>query len=392
MNRDKGKRNIPQAGRTAGSKPDKAAARASMPFKYTLLPLGTVVSAAVAYCGFRHETAAGMAMLLCSLYIGFFARERATVVGVIVPAYLIVLFSGGFAVPAAYVGICVAVGAGAFLFRLNRLSFALAALAATAAGALLLGPAGAALGLALIPPALVLARVYPRSSVGVSVAMTAAATAASAAVFGAVFLLLSPEYGLPEGIGGVGELLDGLRRELIDLTLKKYSAMEIGPGGAEQYVDSVIRISPGLAAAAAEALAYISNSVCGAAFRGFEIEPESFTNAPERYILSPVTGTVYFITALVCAGSSSEFGVLAVSCENIMLALSLPLAVFAVSAARRAAKKASLAFLGTAVTAAAAGAAIFAGWQGISLFAAVGGVLCIITPVRRFFNSSEGSK
>lgn len=364
---------------------------AYIPFQYTLFPLGAVTAAAVACCAFRHDAVAGLAMLLCALFIGFFARERMTVVGVIVPAYLAVLFSGKFALPAVYVGICVAVGVGAFLFRVNRIAFAVSALLGAAAGALMLGPAGVLPGLAFVPPALVLAYVYPRSTVGEAVASTAASTALSAAGFGLLFILLSPEYGLPDGVVGMGSFFAWLKDGLIESTLSRYASLGVdaGSGAVEQYVDSILRMLPGLAAVAAEVLAFFSVSVCGAVFRGLEIEPEEFTRAPGRYVVSPVTGGLYFAASLAYVIFASDFaeGAPAVVCENLMLALALPLAVYAVSAARRAAKKAELNFLGTLVTVIAAAAVLFAGWQGVCLFAAVGGVICIIIPIRRLFFS-----
>ena len=102
-----------------------------------------------------------------------------------------------------------------------------------------------------------------------------------------------------------------------------------------------------------------------------------------------MTGGLYFAASLAYVIFASDFaeGAPAVVCENLMLALALPLAVYAVSAARRAAKKAELNFLGTLVTVIAAAAVLFAGWQGVCLFAAVGGVICIIIPIRRLFFS-----
>lgn len=373
----------------SGGAPQEAAAeeKAHAPFLYALMPMLAAAAGAAAYCSYRHETAAGVFMLACAIFIGFFARERLPVVGIIVPAYAAVLFTGNFTLSAAYVGVCTAIGVGAFIFRINRISFAVSAVLAAGAGALLLGPAGALVGVAFVIPALVLGHIYPRSSVGEAMAFTSLAAVAAAAVFGGLFVCLSPGLGLPEGITGIGDIADRLREEFISRVTAAYTAagLDVGSGAAEQYVDSVIRMLPGLLAVAAEVVGFFSAGVCGALFRTLGIEPEEFTAAPSRAMLSPMAGIVYFLsslTYLIISGSAGD-GVAAVVCENIMLTLALPLAVFAVSAVRRTAAAAGMHFLGSLAVAAVIFAAIFGGWQGICLFAAVGGVICFVIPLRR---------
>ena len=107
----------------SGGAPQEAAAeeKAHAPFLYALMPMLAAAAGAAAYCSYRHETAAGVFMLACAIFIGFFARERLPVVGIIVPAYAAVLFTGNFTLSAAYVGVCTAIGVGAFIFRINRI-------------------------------------------------------------------------------------------------------------------------------------------------------------------------------------------------------------------------------------------------------------------------------
>ena len=136
-------------------------------------------------------------MLFAAIFIGFFARERATVAGIIIPAYLLVLFTGKFVISAAYLGICTAIGVGAFLFRVNRLAFLITAVIATGGSMLLLGASGALIGIAAIPAMLVLSWAYTRTGIGEAVGYTAVAAAVSGIALGALFIILSPDYVVP---------------------------------------------------------------------------------------------------------------------------------------------------------------------------------------------------
>lgn len=372
------------------------AGKTSVP--WLILNTAGFLAGVLSCCSFGHEVAAGVFMMGAAIFIGFFARERATVAGIIIPAYLFVLFTGRFAVSAFYLGICAAIGAGAFLLRVSRLAFGIASVLAVVCGAVMQGAAGAFLGAAVIPAVLVLGAIYPRSTVGVAVGCTALAAVLSAVVFGGLFLAFSPEFGIPEGVSDVSGLVAALRGEFIRRVTAVYAAsgIEAGMGAVTQYVDTVICMLPGILAAAAEVTAFFAMSVCGALFRGFELEPPEFTNAEARYIISPVGGLVYVAAVLTyIAASGGDVSVdtgsiSAAAAENIMLAMSLPLAVFAISWARGMARRAGLAGLGTAMIVAAALSVIFAGWQGISVFSAFGTVLCFVLPIYRSVRNRAG--
>lgn len=370
---------------------------AHAPLAYALIPLAATAAGVLAYSSFRHETLAGVFMLFAAIFIGFFARERATVAGIIIPAYLLVLFTGKFVISAAYLGICTAIGVGAFLFRVNRLAFLITAVIATGGSMLLLGASGALIGIAAIPAMLVLSWAYTRTGIGEAVGYTASTAAVSGIVLGALFIILSPDYVVPEGIRSMGDVSAWLRAEFISRVSAAYDAAGItaGSGAVEQYVDSVIRLLPALAAITAEIIAYFSTAVCGAIFRTIEVEPEQFTNSPARRMLSPMCGAVYFVASvvyLILSGGDSSIdtgSTAAVVCENIMLALALPLAVFAVSWVRRAARDAGFAPLGTISVIALVISALLAGWQGICLFAAMGGALCLTLPIAQMIRNSR---
>ena len=72
-----------------------------------------------------------------------------------------------------------------------------------------------------------------------------------------------------------------------------------------------------------------------------------------------------------------------------MLALALPLAVFAVSWARRAARNAGLAPLGTLSVIALVISVLLAGWQGICFFSAMGGGLCLMLPLVQMIRNNR---
>lgn len=354
----------------------------------------------LSYCSFGHEIAAGAFMMAAAVFIGFFARERVTVIGVIIPAYAVVLFSGKFSLPAAYLGICVAVGIGAFLFRVCKPAMFIAAAIAAAVTALMHGAEGMILCAAVIPAAMILAAIYPRTTLGVATGVTALALVLLCAAFGGLFLALSPEFGIPDGISGIGDIAALLRRTIIARVSAAYAAsgVEVGAGAVEQYADTVIRMLPGVVAAAAEVVAFFSVGVCGAIFRATGLEPSDFTNAEARYLVSPFGGIVYAAAALtyvIAQGGDVSVdggGIAVVTAENIMLAMSLPLAVFAISWARTAARRAGLGALSTLVIVAAVLSVLFAGWQGVSIFAAFGTVLCIILPIYRSFRVRRGDQ
>lgn len=369
-------------------KQKKRAARraeaAHLPLLPALIPCAAMILGACACCAYGRETAAGLFMLGSALFLGTFARERAVIFGVIVPAYVVVLFSGDFSLPALCLGACAAVGSGAFLFRINKIVFFAGSLITLGIGVALAGNAGGLACVALSLTAAVLGTVYPVSRIGESVAYTAAALGIAVLLLGAVSVFI--EGGA--SIEVLAELPARIKRQLIS-AVGAAAAADTASGALEQYVDSVMKLLPGLFAAAVEVLAFFMHCVCGAIFRSASMEPEAFTTAPSRYIVSPITALLYFAATLVCA-AVDESGTVSVVCENIMLMLSLPLAVYAVFEVTQRLRRAELEAIGKLVVAAAVLATIFGGWQGVCILAAAGAVMSCILPLGAFIGGIVG--
>lgn len=160
----------------------------------------------------------GFALMAMAALIFAAARCRVTVLGLIVPAYLCVLFTGAFSVQTVAVGIVFAAGVSAFLIRGRRWIFAAGALILSALlivlirglpyVLLLLGPAAAGAALALL---------WCREKVsGASAALAAVLTAVFVLLFLAdrrLHLVFVPEL---TGAGDLSQIADTIRSALTE--------------------------------------------------------------------------------------------------------------------------------------------------------------------------------
>lgn len=359
------------------------------PFWWSLMPAGAVAAGvgSVLAAAYSRDTIAGLCMLAAALFIVFFARERMTLFALVIPACIIAFMSGSFAMPALVLGCVAAIGIGAFLFRINRAAFLLAAAASAAIGFAFGSAPGILFGVAFIPAAIVLSMAYPRTTVGEAVGVTALTAALSAVVFGVLFVIASPNIS-KDGLAGVADIGRLLLDRIADYTAAAYAeaGVEVGAGAVRQYALSLVRMLPGVAAAVAEIAAFLAVAVCGAIFRTLDIEPHAFTEAPSRYLLSPICGAVYFAAIIVYLSltggdGSVGGGTAAVICENIILMLALPLTVFSVSWLRRVSLRGGWRFIAPMIIIAPVISVMTSGFGGLSLFAAFGCILCIILPI-----------
>lgn len=359
------------------------------PFLWSLIPAGAVAAGmgAVVAAAYSRDAAAGLFMLTAVLFISFFARENVTMFALVLPACVIAFMSGSFAVPAPVLGFVAAMGIGAFLQRINRAAFWLAAVASAALGFVFGGVAGIFMGVAFIPAALALSVAYPRTTVGEAVGVTALTAVLSAAACGALWVIVSPGVSVA-GIGSAADIGRLLYDLVVDYTTSAYAeaGVEIGVGAVSQYAISLVRMLPGMVAALAEVAAFLAVAVCGAIFRALDIEPRSFTSAPTRYRLSPLCGVIYFAAMMIYMSltggdGSTGGGTAAVVCENIILLLALPLTAFSVSWLRRMALRGRAAFVAPLIIAAPIVSIFASGFSGLSLFAAFGCILCLILPI-----------
>lgn len=298
--------------------------------QYALLLSVALLPAYLALPFASSELFCGFALLaMCALII-FAARRRATVLGLVAPAYLTVLFTGRFAPQAVVIGVIFAAGVSAFLIRGHRTVFALvpAALAALLAAL----ARGAEYSLLLFLPlaaGLTLAALWCRRPLSGAVAATAAALAA------AFFCLFAADVRLRTIFPQELTVTSDLAALAASFRAQIYVRLNAAQAAAGSVVDEsysarlselAVNTIPALLSGAALILGYLQHRVVEAFADGAALDP--YLPASSRELsLSPIGAffcigaSVLYLFASLFSGGTSFLSVLAV---NIVLILILP--------------------------------------------------------------------
>lgn len=278
-----------------------------------------ILISALAPVFFEVPVYCGIALFVASALIFMTARDVLPVCGILLPAILELIATGGLSMPAVYVGGIFAVAATAYLTLVGRWYFALGAAAvAYACGAFVLDPT-----VALIAPVCVLfgflfALMLPRYGIGATAGISAALLSAGGV---AVFLLLGGD------LAAVGE---SIRTYITEIYLSINEQMFIiEESTAEMLAAYFVNISPALVFSVVSAICYLAASLTvsllSSSGLGEEIPADMRTLS-----LSPVNGFVFlfsFFLAAAFALEGGEFELYAAVFENIVIALALPFTV-----------------------------------------------------------------
>ena len=330
--------------RPTAEAPDRSAQ--AVPFRFRLTPayaallsLG-LLPAYLALPFASSELFCGFALMAMSVLLLAAARRRLTVFGLILPAYLGVLFTGSFAVQTGVIGVIFAASVTAFLIRGGRWPFAVIPLAASVA---LVGTARgfgyAVLLLLPVAAAAALSVLWCRTGFSGAVTAVAAALAAAFAILffidGRMHLFFSPD------VTGAGDL-SAVAASLRDALAARFNAIQTAAVGfadeksSASAAEKIVNLLPAALFSAALLLGYLQSRVLEAfaanAGLGERIPPVS-----RELSLSPVCGFAVLTACFLClctglGGTKSFMSALAV---NLICILLLPLCAVGTRALHR---------------------------------------------------------
>lgn len=264
----------------------------------------------------------GIALFVASGLIFMTARDVLPVCGILLPAFLELIASGGLSLPAVYVGVIFAVASTAYLSLVGKWYFALgAAVVAYACGAFVIDPT-----VALIAPACVLvgflfALMLPRYGIGATAGISAVLLSAGGV---ALFIALG---------GDLASVGDSVRTYITELYLSINEINEqifiIEESTAEMIAAYFVNISPALIFAAISAICYLAASLTVSLLTSSGLG-EEIPDGMRTLSLSPVNGFVFLACFFLSAAFSIEGGELELwgaVCDNVVVALALPFTV-----------------------------------------------------------------
>lgn len=293
----------------------------------------------------------GISILAISALVFITAHDVLPVCGILLPAFLVLIATGGLALPAIFIGSVFAVGAAAYLALLGRAYVPiLTALAAYAIAAVILDPVTAIIVTLPILLGLLSALMLPNHDLSLTAGLM---TILVYAVFIIAFLSLG---------GDLAETADSLREYIRVLyqSVNEY-AFVIEEETIEILAAYLVNILPGIIFAVISVVCYLACTVTVSMLRSSGLGDE-MPREMQTLTLSPVSGVIFLLCFFLSAAFSIEGGKFELAgavTDNIAVALALPFAavgcrvtrnylmnrVFASSLSRRKVSAAAVALL-----------------------------------------------
>lgn len=265
----------------------------------------------------------GIALFVAAALIFMTARDVLPICGILLPAILELMTTGSLSLPALYVGVIFAIAATAYLTLVGRWYFAFgAAVVAYACAAFVLDTVAALVAPVCVLFGFLFALMLPRYGIGATSGISAALLGTGGV---ALFLVLGGD------LASVGE---SVRTYITELYMSINSLSELAGRGAiieestaEMLAAYFVNISPAIVFAVLSAICYLASSLT-VSFLNSSGLGEEIPEEMRSLSLSPVNGFVFLACFFLSAAFSiegGEFELWAAVCDNIVIALALPL-------------------------------------------------------------------
>lgn len=268
----------------------------------------------------------GVSILAISALVFITAHDVLPVCGILLPAFLVLISTGGLALPAIYIGFIFSVGATAYLALLGRAYVPiLTAVAAYGVAAVILDPMTAIIVTLPVLLGLLAAIMLPRHELSLTAGSMTILVCA-----GLIITFLALGGNLAETAEAIREYIRALYR-----SVNEY-AYVIEEETIEVIAAYLVNMLPGLIFAVISVVCYLACAITVSLLRASSLGGE-MPREMQTLTLSPVSGIIFLLCFFLSAAFSIEGGKFELAgavTDNIVIALALPFTAVGCRAAR----------------------------------------------------------